>query len=636
MNNAASPSFLDDSTEGMVFFGGKGGVGKTTCACATAVKMAIHRPNKSFLLFSTDPAHSVLDVLADIKLPPNLEVRELDAAVSLRGFKAKYEHILQEIAQRGTFLDHEDLQAVMSLSLPGMDELAAYLEVADWLKKGRYDCLVVDTAPTGHTLRLLEMPELIRRWLGALDTLLAKHRFIRQHFTGDESPDYLDHFLLDMDASLKAIEDLMKDRDRCRFVLVMLAEVLSANESMDLALALCELKIPMNDLIVNRMLPANDCPTCQAGRRRQWRALTGVAQLLQKKNFWALPLFGEEPRGENLYKVWSEVTRLNISGPRPAYKDNLPMRVEGAAPLPASALRLLLFAGKGGVGKTTLACATAMRLHNERPSQRLLLFSADPAHSLSDCLQVAIKGKPTPILPGLDAQEIDAEAAFAEIRAEYREELDNFLDQRTQNLDITFDREVMENLLDLAPPGLDEIMALTAVREHLGSGHYDVVILDAAPSGHMIRLLELPELIGEWLKLFFSLLLKYRQIMRVPHLSERMVKLSRELKALRSLLQDPALTALYVVTIPTQLALEKTAEMTDALQRLGVHFKTLFINQITPPSDCPLCLALNRREVIQIKRIRAMFAQQAQTRVFRQARSEGMSKLAKLGAILYA
>lgn len=633
--DAFLPQFLDDTSLKLVFFGGKGGVGKTTCACATALTIAARRPAQSFLLVSTDPAHSLLGVLAGQKLPPNLEVQELDAAASLRAFQAKHGSALKEIAERGTFLDQEDLKDLMNLSLPGMDELAAYLDVADWLKQGRYDCIVVDTAPTGHTLRLLEMPDLIRRWLTALDSLLAKHRYIRRHFAGDARVDHLDRFLLDMDDSLKALEKLMKDRTLCRFVLITLAEPLSMDESVDLALTLSKLHIPMTDLVVNRMLPVNDCPNCQAGRNRQLRVLKGAAERLREPRFWILPLFAEEPQGVALYHVWSQGRSLDMIPPVSPPGNDLPMRVEDAAPLPAATLRLLLFAGKGGVGKTTMACATALRLHSEHSSLRVLLFSADPAHSLSDCLGVAVTNEPTPILPGLNAQEIDAEADFAQIREAYREELEAFLTESLPHLDITFDREVMEHLLDLAPPGLDEIMALTAVSEHLGSGCYDVVILDAAPSGHLIRLLQLPELIGEWLKLFFSLLLKYRRVMRLPRLSERLVKLSRELKSLRALLRDPAQTALYIVTIPTHLAVEKTAEMADALHRLGVNAHALFINQITPPSGCQLCSALNKREAAQIKRARTIFAHQAQTRIFRQADPGGIRGLTELGCLLY-
>jgi anion-transporting ArsA/GET3 family ATPase len=74
----------------------------------------------------------------------------------------------------------------------------------------------------------------------------------------------------------------------------------------------------------------------------------------------------------------------------------------------------------------------------------------------------------------------------------------------------------MEHLLDLAPPGLDDIIALTLIIEHIDQGRYDMIIVDAAPSGHLLRLLEMPALIRDWLRLFFALLLKYRQVLRLP------------------------------------------------------------------------------------------------------------------------
>jgi arsenite-transporting ATPase len=295
----------------------------------------------------------------------------------------------------------------------------------------------------------------------------------------------------------------------------------------------------------------------------------------------------------------------------------------------------LIFAGKGGVGKTTLACATALRLHSEYPELRILLFSTDPAHSLSDCLGLSVQQHPTSVLVKVDAQEINAEADFEKIRRDYRAELEAFLQDALPNLDITFDREVMEHLLDLAPPGLDEIMALTTIMNHLDSGRYDMIIVDAAPSGHLLRLLELPELIRDWLKQFFSLLLKYRKVMRFPHLSERLVQLSRELKNLRILLQNAKQTGLYTVTIPTHLAIEKTYEMTCALQQLGITSKALFINQITPTSDCALCRAVTSRESLQLKRAHDIFPNQPQARIFRQIDPTGLSELTALGSALF-
>ena len=631
------PAFLkDDLSLKLIFFGGKGGVGKTTCACATALKLSLGQPDKPYLLVSTDPAHSLCDSLAGLILPKNLEVLELDAVASLNKFKRRHEKVLEEIAERGTFLDEEDLQSLMDLSLPGMDELSAYLEIAEWLQQERYHCIVIDTAPTGHTLRLLEMPDLVRRWLVGLDTLLAKHRYIRRHFTGDNRLDHLDRFLLEMDDSVKVMEKLMIDPASCRFVIVMLAEMMSVEESADLARTLSGRKIPTPELIVNQLLPANDCPVCSTRRKMQMLSLSLALNRLREQQFWTLPLLPVEPSGGALSTLWSQVRSIEqIDQPiKSAFE--LPIRVEEPSPLPNRSSKLLIFSGKGGVGKTTMACATALRMHEQYPDLRIILFSTDPAHSLADCLGIAVKGRPTPIFPGLDAQEINAEVAFDEVRREYRSELEDFLADALPHVDITFDREVMEHLLDLAPPGLDEIMALTAVVEHLSAGCYDVVVMDSAPSGHLIRLLEMPGIIGGWLKQFFSLLLKYRHVMRLPKLSERLVDLSRKLKALRILLSDPDKTSLYAVTIPTNLALEKTSEMLLSLHQLGISTKAMLINQITPESDCELCRALNQREDQQIKKAREdLFVDLPKTRIYLHSNTGGLARLTMLGSKLF-
>lgn len=637
MKSALYPEFLQASPLKLVFFGGKGGVGKSTCASATALKLAQQQPQHQFLLVSTDPAHSLRGILSDLVLPSNLQVRELDASASLHTFKTQHDAILKEIAERGTFLDQKDIQDLMDASLPGMDELAAYLEIAEWIQQDNYTRIIVDTAPTGHTLRLLEMPALIRRWLIALDTLLAKHRYMRQHFGGNHQLDHLDNFLLSMNDSLEAMHSLMIDKERCCFALVMLAETMSVEESIDLAKALALQQVSLSELVVNRLYPENNCTSCCAERSRQLSALENAIKQLPKPVFWTLPLLAVEPRGELIGTLWSNVhlldknTAIMTSNIQP-----LPLHIEDPVPPPNRGLRLLIFSGKGGVGKTTLACATALRLHNDHPELRILLFSTDPAHSLSDCLGVTVQPHPTTVLSTVAAQEINAEADFEKIRLNYREELEHFLQEVLPHLDITFDREVMEHLLDLAPPGLDEIMALTTIMNHLDSDRYDMIIVDAAPSGHLLRLLELPELIRDWLKQFFSLLLKYRQIMRLPQLSKRLVQLSQDLKKLRVLLQNNEQTGLYAVAIPTQLAIEKTVEMTDALQGLGISVKALFINQMTPSSDCELCEAIASREGLQVKRAHTIFPNLPQVHIFRQTDPSGLNELMALGSAMFS
>jgi arsenite-transporting ATPase len=193
----------------------------------------------------------------------------------------------------------------------------------------------------------------------------------------------------------------------------------------------------------------------------------------------------------------------------------------------------------------------------------------------------------------------------------------------------------MEHLLDLAPPGLDEIIALTLIIEHIDQGRYDMIIVDAAPSGHLLRLLEMPELIRDWLRLFFALLLKYRQVMRLPNLSARLVALSRGLKKLHSLLQNPQQTRLYAVTIATELAVEKTVEMLESLQKLGIDSHTLLINQLTAVNQYRFCQARVARETLALKAGQGLFAELPQIRIFRQTESAGIAMLTDLGKAMF-
>ena len=137
-------------------------------------------------------------------------------------------------------------------------------------------------------------------------------------------------------------------------------------------------------------------------------------------------------------------------------------------------------------------------------------------------------------------------------------------------------------------------MALAQAMRFLSSGAYHVLVLDAAPTGHLIRLLEMPELIDRWLKVIFGLFLKYEQILRPGSISRRLVNLSKELKRFRSLLTDSARTSLYVVTIPTEMAYEETGDLLAACERMKVSAPVLFLNLATPESDCPLCSARRR------------------------------------------
>ena len=251
--NRHIPSFFDKQGLQLLLFGGKGGVGKTTCATAAALRLAAQAPERSLLLVSTDPAHSVRDSLAGYAPPGNLQVLELDAQQCLNKFREQNGGMLREIAAAGTFLDDEDINQFLNLSLPGLDELMALFEIASWVETRQYDCIVVDTAPSGHTLRLLAMPELIGRWLGMLEVLLAKRRYMRRVFSRDATPDRLDQFVSQWKSTLHLTEKLMHDPERTEFVPVAIAEPLSVSETVALFHELQSRKMPVSELVVNQL-----------------------------------------------------------------------------------------------------------------------------------------------------------------------------------------------------------------------------------------------------------------------------------------------------------------------------------------------------------------------------------------------
>jgi len=267
--SAMRPSFLDAGSLRLLLFGGKGGVGKTTCATAAALRLAAERIGESFLLVSTDPAHSLQDSLAGMVPPANLTVLELDAQECLAAFQAENGPKLREIAAAGTFLDDEDIDRFFNLSLPGLDELMAFLQIVDWVEGGHYRTIVVDTAPGGHTLRLLAMPELLRNWLSMLDVLLAKRRYMRRVFSGSESPDSLVLFLGEWWASLRRMDKLLCDPRRCQFVPVAIAEPLSVRETGELQRELHRGHIAVSNLVINQLHRPSACATCREASARE-------------------------------------------------------------------------------------------------------------------------------------------------------------------------------------------------------------------------------------------------------------------------------------------------------------------------------------------------------------------------------
>lgn len=649
---AALPAFLSDPRAKLLIFGGKGGVGKTTSATATALHIARARPDARVRLVSTDPAHSVADSLGTgqepaagtpAHIPPNLRVIELDTAAEHRAFMQLHGRHLREIAARGTFLDKDDIDRFLELSIPGLDEVMAFLRLADWVQHNEQDVLVVDTAPTGHTLRLLGMPEFLAGWLGVMDALLAKHRYMIELFgKGAPAGDEVEQFLTDLSGRLDNLGTLLRDHARCRFIPVMLAEAMSVLETQDLLASLDTLQISAPEIIVNRLIGEDTSPALRQWSLRQRQILSALPKAVTDRTLWGAPLLAEEVEGEGTHARFiaglssptagagSPDQAPGFTAPEPDFP-----RAFGAIDLLAAAgLKLAFFAGKGGVGKTTMACAFAA-VSAADAGKRTLIVSTDPAHSLADCVMVPLSGTPTRLGPNLEAIELDAAGEFAAFKALYAHELESFLDRVFQSMDMAFDREVMEKLLDLAPPGLDEVMALLRVTELLDGDQHDLIVLDTAPTGHLLRLLQLPELVEKWLQSIFAVMLKYQQVFRLPKFQKRLVEISRGVKKLRALLISDR-SAIYSVAILTDMAFAETKDLVAGCGIVGARVDGILLNQATPPGPGPLTAGLRTREDAVRQRFAHGFKTVPQTVVHRWGEPRGLVELLSLGRAIAA
>jgi arsenite/tail-anchored protein-transporting ATPase len=651
-----------------LFFGGKGGVGKTTTAAAAALLILDSAaPGERVLLFSTDPAHSLSDSLGvevgdrlvevarggrGAEDSPRLFAREMDATRALEEFKTRHRAVLAEIADRGTMLDEADIDDLLGLSLPGMDEVMSLFELSEIDRSGEFARVVVDTAPSGHTSRMLRLPEVFARWIKALDLMSEKHRYMVAQFArgGRQArADGVELFLRELNERVSAVRAMLFDAARASFTLVTIPEAMAFEESVRYRRTLREAGVNVTDLVVNRVERGrDDCPFCLARARMQAPWLRALAEEFEHLRSRRVPLFPEEVRGfEELRRfaraVWGGGRRDEGGGMRDegrkvkgADSKSQGSRLKAQKAIPSSlvprpsslpappgfgldARQLLVFGGKGGVGKTTAAAAAALRLAEVDPEARVLVFSTDPAHSLSDSFGEEVgelKGGVAGVR-NLDAKEIDPAARFEELKERYRKWTDELFDSLTggSRWEVQFDREAMRELVALAPPGIDEIAALSTVSDLLEEGAYTSIVLDTAPTGHLLRFLELPQVALSWVRTFIKLLLKYKNVIRWGGVAEELVALSKSIKRVASLLTDSGNCEFVGVAIPERMSLEETARMAESLARLDIPSGRLLINNVVTEEaarECDFCAARRRAQGEVLDEFRRRFARGAE------------------------
>ena len=266
--------------------------------------------------------------------------------------------------------------------------------------------------------------------------------------------------------------------------------------------------------------------------------------------------------------------------------------------------RILIFGGKGGVGKTTAAAAHALAFARADRKRKFLIFSTDPAHSLSDSFaeEIGELKKGVAGNKNLDGMEIDPGKWFEELKQRYRTWTDDLFASISGRggMEIQFDREAMRELVELTPPGIDEIAALGTISELLDEDRYDTIILDTAPTGHLIRFLELPEVALSWIRTFMKLLLKYQNIVRATEVAEELVALSKSIKRVLALLTDQELCEFVGVAIPERMSLEETIDLAKSLEKLKVPLRKLVINGVVSADaakQCRFCKARRKGQM---------------------------------------
>jgi arsenite-transporting ATPase len=240
------------------------------------------------------------------------------------------------------------------------------------------------------------------------------------------------------------------------------------------------------------------------------------------------------------------------------------------------------------VGKSTVAAALALQ---SARNGRTLVVSTDPAPSLADAFGHAIGDEDT-VVPGVDrlfARQMDASAAFARLRDQYRTRVDALFDGLVgRGVDLTHDRAIVRDLLTLAPPGIDEIYALTLLSDALFERRYAQVIVDPAPTGHLLRLLEMPKTALAWSHQLMRLMLKYREIGGLGEAAADVLAFARDLRALDALLHDPSRCAVLVVTLDERVVATETTRLVTEIASRGLAVSGVLLNRATGATTFPL------------------------------------------------
>ena len=520
-----------------LFFTGKGGVGKTSIACATAVGLA--DKGKKILLISTDPASNLQDVFNQSLNGHGSEIAEIPGltVVNLDPEQAAAEYRERVIAPfRGKLPESVIQNMEEQLSGSCTVEIAAFNEFSDFItdvqKQSEFDHIIFDTAPTGHTLRMLQLPS-------------AWSTFINESTHGASCLGQLSGLEERKEIYKKAVETL-SDTGATRLMLVSRPETAPLKEAARSSHELQLLGIKNQILIINgvlQQLDKNDSVSSQLHERQQ-KALQSMPAELSGYPLYHVPL-----RSYNLSSI------ANIR--RMLYSDSLSSEVnykpvaspkgvdEMVDDLYTSGKRVIFTMGKGGVGKTTLATEIALKL--TKLGAKVHLTTTDPANHLN--YELAVKA-------GITVSRIDE----AEVLEKYKNEVRNKAAEAVTAEDMEYIEE------DLRSPCTQEIAVFKAFAEIVDKAETEIVVIDTAPTGHTLLLLDATQSY-------------HKEVERTQG------EVTGAVANLLPRLRNSKETEVVIVTLPEATPVFEAERLQMDLQRAGINNKWWVVNACLSLTD---------------------------------------------------
>jgi arsenite-transporting ATPase len=606
-----------------IFFSGKGGVGKTSMACAHAVRYADE--GKRTLIVTTDPASNLADVFEQ---PIGHQVTSIANVTNLFAMEIDPDQATQEYIDRAMDPIRAAFPAQIvqvmeeQMSGPCTAEVAAFDRFTDFLdvpadNGTAFDIVIFDTAPTGHTIRLLELPS---EWSQSIDAASAGSG---QTCLGPAAA------IQDAKHKYERALSAMRQPEQTSFLFVLHPEAISIKETRRAIDELIKLDIENFSLIINGIIPPE-------GRRNPLFAARAEMQaryLVQIEFNFPYPkqrmtLLADEIQGVRKLRQVGKIffdgepdSRLEEVASVRAQSEMLVSSLDlvRARIQPNGHRRTVFFAGKGGVGKTVASCITAVWL--ARQGYRTLLLTTDPAAHLGDVLDSPVGDEVAPVSgqPHLWAVKIDPKAAAETYKA-------RILDDARQRGRPETAIKVMEEELD--SPCTEEMAAFDKFIEYASQEGWDSVIFDTAPTGHTLRLLELPV---DWSKQ-----IDVKVFASVEATAADDVAKQRFGKVIE-MMSDPEQSTFAFVIYPEATPILEAWRAARELGTVGIHPGLVVANMVIPAEQVTTSFVQSRRLMQEkhLKEIAERFSVPLAQIPLLPQEIKGLKMLAELGELMY-